>query len=124
MIALSPRDTWEFILPEERESDSPTVFGLRSLTLHERNDIADSISVDTASMARPMGTFSYKVCKYSVQYIRNIITAKGEALEYKLHEADKYFGDDVFEMLPLNVMTAIALDVWERSQIGKEELKN
>jgi len=123
MIAISPKEVREYILESERDSKSPTVFKLRSLSIREAVEIEDIIGKSLNASGYPVGTFNYKVLKYGLVGWENLKDEKGKDVPFILDATGKV-SDDSLGVLPTEVRTELANAVWQGSNVSEEEAKN
>jgi len=123
MIAISPKEVREYILENERGSESPTIFKLRPLSLRETIEIEDLIGNSLEASGYPVGTFNYRVIRYGLCGWSNLKDQEGQEVPF-ITDPNGRVSDKSLERLPTAVRTELANAIWTMSNIDSREAKN
>jgi len=123
MIALSPRETWEYVLQEERGTETPTRFVLRPLTLRERNEAEDILGASMAVKGYAYGSFNTKVLRAGLAGWHDLKDGNGAEVRYGV-DRDGKVREDLLERLPSAVCMELANEIMTRSTVSSADRKN
>jgi hypothetical protein len=123
MIAVSTQEEWDFVLPEERGTESATTFRLRPLPLRVRDEAVDLLTRRGTAEGIPFGTFSTLVLRSGLVGWTNFKTAKGAEVAFGVDRNGKV-RDDLLERIPHDAALTIANEVMFHSQLTEADRKN
>jgi hypothetical protein len=121
MIALSSKERFEYVLNRDRESDSPTIWILKPLTIAETEECENLLS--SAGAGIRIGTFKKKVVKLGLVGWENLKYDTGEAVELKLDKQGKVH-DEILALIPPDDRSELHTAIWEQIRVSEDDEKN
>lgn len=123
MIALSAREEWDYVLVDDRGTDSPTTFRLRPLRLLERIEVENIISESVGAKAYKYGTVNLKLLRAGLVGWTAMKDARGVNVPF-VADPDGTVRDDALERLPSTVCMELANEILTRSTMSADDRKN
>lgn len=130
IFAVSPNQTFEYILEEDRKSDEPTVFTLRTLTARELCKIEDKVTrlsqnpdnKDEVTISLYSGTQSLEAILAGLRGWKNFKNVNGEDVPFK---ADKKGvpKEETLDLLPSDARSELSGVILARSRVTEEDGK-
>lgn len=123
MIATSARIETEYILKEERGTESPTVFRLRPLTRRERDELGDMLGLQLDKTTYPGGSFTTKLVRGGLVGWRDFRDAAGADVPFATTPDGKPT-DETLERIPMDAYVELANEIFRQSNLSAGERKN
>lgn len=129
-IAIDPKKTWDYILKAERESESPTVFHLATLTVAEEAALQDKlVAVKDGAAQVASGTHTLEVLRIGLVGWSGFRFCDGTEAPFKTDPGRKVRGramvsDESLDLLAPADRKELAEAIVERNTIGEADRKN
>lgn len=130
MIAIDPRETWDYVLKAERETADPTVFVLGVLKVADEAALQDRLAViKDGATTIASGTHTLEVLRRGLRGWRGFRFTDGRDVPFETNNGLKRDGvapatDATLDYLPPDVRKELAEAIIERNRITEPERKN
>lgn len=130
MIAIDPRETWDYVLKAERETADPTVFVLGVLKVADEAALQDRLAViKDGATTIASGTHTLEVLRRGLRGWRGFRFTDGRDVPFECDRGRMSGGiaaptDATLDYLPPDVRKELAEAIIERNRITEPERKN
>lgn len=114
MLAITPRDKWDYIAESDRESETPTVFHLRDLKQRERMALFDE--------GKGFGSKAFEIVRTALVGVDGLVDAKGKKVQFK-KDSNGRVSEEFLERIPWQIILEIAGAVVRGGELGDDELE-
>lgn len=129
-IAIDPRQTWDYILKDERESADPTVFTLGALSVGDEAALQDKLAVvRDGATTFATGTHTLDVLRRGLRGWRSFRFSDGRDVPFATDRGQMRNGvaaptDETLGYLTPDVRKELAEAIIERNRVSESERKN
>ena len=130
IFAVCPDTTFEYVPESDRDSENPTAFSLRTLTIRELTKIEDKVTrvsqnenTEEVTISVFTGTQSLESLRAGLRGWKNFCDAKGNEIEFV---ADKKGipKDETLSLIPADIRQELSSEILSRSRVTESERKN